>query len=79
MLLFGAVVLFLTPLAFPPAESASFFSTSLVEPPKPVNFLDLYIPSNPFKSMADNVVPAVVLFCILCGVALIGIKDKWAK
>jgi len=70
------VIVLLMPLSFPKLETAAFFSTSLVEPPMQVDFLDLYIPSNPFKSMADNGVPAVVLFCILCGVALIGIKEK---
>ena len=33
MLLVGSAVLLMTPLAFPPTENASFFSTSLVEPP----------------------------------------------
>ena len=30
--------------------------------PEKVNFLQLFIPSNPFFSLANNVVPAVVLF-----------------
>src|SRR5512147_2575685 len=48
----GAV--FLMPLAFPSLESASFFSTALVETPPPVDFLALYIPSNPFHSLANS-------------------------
>ena len=36
----------------------------------------LYIPSNPFNSLANNVVPAVVLFSVLVGVALIGVERK---
>jgi Na+/H+-dicarboxylate symporter len=81
LLLFWVLSFFIVlimPLSFPQQESASFFSTSLVEPAKDVDFLDLYIPSNPFHSLAENVVPAVVLFSILCGVALIGIKEKEA-
>ena len=70
-----AVVLVL-PLAFPPWETASFFTTSLVEQPEPFDFLGLYIPANPFFSLANNVVPAVVLFSIVLGVALIGIERK---
>jgi Na+/H+-dicarboxylate symporter len=66
----------LIPLSFPAWESSAFFSTSLVETPPKVDFLSLYIPSNPFYSMANNIVPAVVLFSILLGVALMGIKDK---
>jgi Na+/H+-dicarboxylate symporter/ABC-type amino acid transport substrate-binding protein len=79
MLLFWVIsftVILLLPLSFPKWETASFFSTSLVSPPKEVDFLKLYIPSNPFWSLANNVVPAVVLFSILAGIALIGIKEK---
>ena len=53
-----------------------FFSTSLVEQRPPFNFLDLYIPSNPFYSLANNIVPAVVLFSVVVGVALIGVERK---
>jgi Na+/H+-dicarboxylate symporter/ABC-type amino acid transport substrate-binding protein len=70
----GAV--FLMPLAFPTLESASFFSTTLVEEPAPVDFLALYIPANPFHSLANNVVPAVVLFSALLGIALMGVEGK---
>ena len=79
MLLFWAIsftMVLLMPLSFPKWETASFFSTSLVALPKEVDFLKLYIPSNPFWSLANNVVPAVVLFSILAGIALIGIKEK---
>jgi len=69
-------VILLIPLSFPAWESSAFFSTSLVETPPKVDFLSLYIPSNPFYSLANNVVPAVVLFSILLGVALMGINDK---
>jgi Na+/H+-dicarboxylate symporter len=70
------VFAFLIPLAFPDVENASFFSTSLVERRQPFNFVDLYIPSNPFHSLANNIVPAVVLFSVLLGIALIGIERK---
>jgi Na+/H+-dicarboxylate symporter len=67
---------FAFPLAFPPIESASFFSTTLVERRPPFDFVSLFIPSNPFHSLANSVVPAVVLFSILIGVALIGVERK---
>jgi Na+/H+-dicarboxylate symporter len=70
-----AVILFM-PLSFPFLESASFFSTSVVEVKEQVDFLDLFIPANPFRSLANNVIPAVVFFSISVGVALIGIKEK---
>jgi Na+/H+-dicarboxylate symporter/ABC-type amino acid transport substrate-binding protein len=68
----------LIPLAFPHVQTASFFSTTLVERRPPFNFVDLYIPSNPFNSLANNVVPAVVLFSVVLGVALIGVERKQA-
>jgi Na+/H+-dicarboxylate symporter/ABC-type amino acid transport substrate-binding protein len=70
------VLAFLFPLAFPAVETARFFSTTVVEPPEAFDFLDLYIPSNPFYSLANNLVPAVVLFSVLLGVALIGMENK---
>jgi Na+/H+-dicarboxylate symporter/ABC-type amino acid transport substrate-binding protein len=68
-------VLYLLPLSFPNWESASFFSTTLLEQPEPFNFLE-FIPSNPFHSLANNIVPAVVLFSIAVGLALMGIENK---
>jgi len=68
-------LLYLLPLSFPNWESASFFSTALLEQPEPFNFLE-FIPSNPFHSMANNIVPAVVLFSIAVGLALMGIEGK---
>ena len=64
---------FLTPLAFPDWESASFFSTNLVQKQKDFEFLDLFIPANPFNALAESVVPAVVVFSLALGAALIGI------
>jgi len=70
------VFTFLFPLAFPAVETASFFSAALVERRPPFNFIDLFIPSNPFYALSNNVVPAVVLFSVFVGVALIGVERK---
>ena len=70
------VFTFLIPLAFPAIETASFFSATLVEQRPPFNFVDLFIPSNPFYALSNNVVPAVVLFSVFVGVALIGVERK---
>jgi Na+/H+-dicarboxylate symporter/ABC-type amino acid transport substrate-binding protein len=67
---------FLMPLAFPVVETATFFSTTLVERRAPFNFVDLFIPSNPFYSLANNIVPAVVLFSVFVGLALVGVHPK---
>ena len=74
VLALGAVLLF--PLMFPPHRSASFFSTTLLEEREPFDFLSLYIPTNPFNSLANTVVPAVVLFSIIVGIALIAVPDR---
>jgi Na+/H+-dicarboxylate symporter/ABC-type amino acid transport substrate-binding protein len=66
----------LIPLTFPHATNASFFSTTLVERRASFSFIDLYIPSNPFHSLANNIVPAVVIFSIVLGVALIGVERR---
>ena len=72
----GLAVIFVMPLAFPSVETASFFSTILLEAKKEVDFLELFIPSNPFKSLANDVIPASVLFSIAVGIGLIGIAQK---
>ncbi len=62
--------------AFPLWESKDFFSTSQIAIPPPINYLDLYIPSNPFKSLSENTVPAIVVFSLLLGISLVTIKEK---
>lgn len=66
----------LLPVVFPRLRQGSFFSTSMLHPPASFDFVDLYIPSNPFNSLANNIVPAVVLFSIVLGVALIAVPRK---
>ncbi len=61
---------------FPAHESASFFSTTLLDDRERFDFLGLYIPTNPFNSLANTVVPAVVLFSMAIGVSLIAVPGK---
>jgi Na+/H+-dicarboxylate symporter len=72
----GLVLVLMLPLAFPAWEAASFFSTALVAERASMDFLQLYIPANPFRSLSETVVPAIVVFSIAFGVALIGIPEK---
>jgi len=65
----------LLPLTFPPLESASFYSPASGAA-EAFSFLDLYIPTNPFHSLANGIVPAVVLFSVILGLALIGVEKK---
>jgi len=64
------------PLAYPAWESASQFSTSLIEPSPEMSFVELFIPANPFHSLAFGMVPAVVVFSLALGAALMGIANK---
>ena len=72
----GIVVILAMPLAFPAMKTASFFSDSLVEAPEQLNIVGMFIPSNPFRSMTDSVIPATVIFSIALGLALMGLKEK---
>jgi len=69
-------VVAIMPLSLPRWDAGTFFSSSLVEQPPGFDFLGLYLPTNPFHSLANNVVPAVVLFSIIVGVALIAVPSK---
>jgi Na+/H+-dicarboxylate symporter len=69
-----AVCLF--PLMFPPGENASFFSSTLLQEREPFDLVNLYIPANPFNSLANSVIPAVVLFSLVMGVALMAVPNK---
>ena len=74
----GIVMIFIMPLALPPQVSASFFSTSILEAPKEVNIVKIFIPSNIFDALEENIVPSIVVFCIASGIALMGIPKKQA-
>ena len=64
------------PLAYPNWTTASFFSTSLLAGSNDFDPLTLYLPANPFYSLANTIMPAVVLFSIALGLALIPIENK---
>jgi proton glutamate symport protein len=64
------------PLAYPDWQSGSFFSTSMVEPSRELGLIELFIPANPFNSLAEGIVPAVVLFSIALGVGLMKVEKK---
>jgi Na+/H+-dicarboxylate symporter/ABC-type amino acid transport substrate-binding protein len=70
------VLVFLTPLGLPPEKGGSFFATVDGSRETDIDWIELYIPSNPFRSLANNLVPAVVVFSVLLGVALLGVKGK---
>jgi proton glutamate symport protein len=74
----GLLVVLVSPLAFPSWPSASFFSPSQIQESRPVDFLQLYIPSNLFYSLSNAIVPAIVVFSVLFGLALSRVEHKEA-
>jgi proton glutamate symport protein len=72
----GIATLIIMTGAFPAWDTGSFFSSSFTEQPPSHNWLDLFIPSNPFRALADNSIPAVVVFSIGLGIALMTIPNK---
>lgn len=70
------IYIYLMSLCFPDWTTSSFFSSGMIAPPTEINYMEIYIPSNPFSSLSKNMVPAVTLFGICTGVALISIDEK---
>jgi Na+/H+-dicarboxylate symporter len=69
-------LVFTSALAFPLLDTASFFSHTTAPDLQQHDLVDLYVPANVFYSLANDMVPAVVLFSILVGVALISVQDR---
>jgi len=69
-------IVLLMGLGFPDWEKASFFSSSVLEAPAQIEFVELYIPANPFHALANGIVPAVVVFSVLLGIALMNVPGK---
>ena len=69
-------VIFAVPLIFPHVQTASFFSAEDRPTGAAVNYFDLFIPTNPFRSLAEGMIPAVVLFSLATGLAVINIPAK---
>jgi Na+/H+-dicarboxylate symporter len=71
----GLAMIVLIAQALPALETASYFS-GRAEHQASADVLSLYVPANPFSSLADGAVPAAVLFSIALGVALLGLPGK---
>lgn len=75
--LIGIVLIVFVTAILPPIQGASFFSPT----PEQVavgesDFLSNFVPTNVFKSLSDGLVPAVVVFCLFFGSALILVPGK---
>jgi Na+/H+-dicarboxylate symporter/ABC-type amino acid transport substrate-binding protein len=75
----GLLAVLAVAATFPSWTSAAFFSTSLAEEAQPFDFVGLYIPTNPFSSLAHSVLPAAVLFSVAVGFALIPMEEEKKK
>ena len=71
-----AFISILFALNLPPISTGHFFSSSIVTPPPKLDWLSLFIPSNPFHSLSENAVPAVVIFSILFGLSIHRIQEN---
>ena len=69
-------LVFVSPFVLPPDKGGSSYASAAAVAEAPIDWLELYIPGNPFRSLANNVVPAVVVFAALLGVALRGMPAK---
>ncbi len=80
LLLWGLTlcVIFFLPSALPASDGGSFFSMAMIDPATKLDILSLFVPSNIFTALANNHVPAIVLFCICMGAALATIPNREA-
>jgi len=72
----GLLWLFVLPFVFPQWGSGSFYSNDFITESSSFDIVKLYIPSNPFFSLSNNIVPAVVLFSIFVGLGLMKLPNK---
>lgn len=72
----GIAIFFSFQFAFPVLEKASFFSTQDLTIPETLNIIDLFIPYNPFHSLSEGFLPAIVVFCMCLGFALMGNEEN---
>lgn len=68
-------IIYLMYWSYPAAEGAQHTGYVLKEIPG-LNFAELLIPENIFYNLANNIIPAVVVFCILFGISLMYLADK---
>jgi Na+/H+-dicarboxylate symporter len=68
-------MIYLTVYLFPISQgnSHSAYSTRSVAP---INFSEMLIPDNIFAALSNNLIPAVVVFGLLIGIALMHLREK---
>lgn len=69
------LMIYLAVLLFPKSAGIPFATYSATQPTTP-NFAELLIPENIFYSLSNNIVPAIVIFGLILGIALMHLKEK---
>jgi Na+/H+-dicarboxylate symporter/ABC-type amino acid transport substrate-binding protein len=68
-------MIYMTVFLFPHSHGAIHSSYSTLAP-STINFAELLIPDNVFYALSNNMVPAVVMFGLLLGIALMHLREK---
>lgn len=68
----GSLCFLVMQFAFPHATRLSLFSTTADPDAQQLDVISLFVPFNPFHSLSEGHLPAVVIFCILLGLVLLG-------
>ncbi|HEY5234648.1 MAG TPA: cation:dicarboxylase symporter family transporter [Rhabdochlamydiaceae bacterium] len=68
-------IIYMTVFLFPHSHGAVHSSYSTLTP-STINFAELLIPDNVFYALSNNLVPAVVMFGLLLGIALMHLREK---
>ncbi|MBS0621180.1 MAG: cation:dicarboxylase symporter family transporter [Verrucomicrobia bacterium] len=69
------LIIYMVTFLFPKPQSTQLGGYTSGEIPE-LNFADLLIPDNIFYDLANNIIPAIVIFSLLIGIALMHLKDK---
>lgn len=70
-------MIYLITFIFPKAQG-SHYSSYVPSQSTALNFAELLIPENIFYDLANNIIPAIVIFSLLIGIALIHLREKEA-
>jgi len=76
LILLVLFIILLAPIAFPDWQSAEFYSVNTIKTAAEFDLIKLFIPTNPFYSFANGLIPSVVMFSIFVGIGLMQVKAK---
>ena len=76
LLVICILVILSSSFVFPDWLNASFYNANTIQSSNEVDFVKLFIPSNPFNAYANTVIPSVVVFSLFVGFGLRKVKGK---